>query len=243
MKWIIDGTPIERLAHMREPYADAPAERGRLNLPQSRLDEFVGWAYGSEDPLLVHAIGDTALDAYLTALEKTGRPEVWRAKRPRIEHGDLMSPDVQARVRALGAVVVQNPSHFTFPEVFLQRYGAARVAWMQPMKALLDRGIPIAIGSDGPINPFLNVWWASTHLTNPSQALTREQAVIAYTRGSAFAEFTERQKGQLAVGMLADLAVLSTDLFTATAEQIPAITSLLTMVGGQAVHDTGVIRP
>ena len=154
-----------------------------------------------------------------------------------------MSPDVQARVRALGAVVVQNPSHFTFPEVFLQRYGAARVAWMQPMKALLDRGIPIAIGSDGPINPFLNVWWASTHLTNPSQALTREQAVIAYTRGSAFAEFTERQKGQLAVGMLADLAVLSTDLFTATAEQIPAITSLLTMVGGQAVHDTGVIRP
>lgn len=243
MKWIIDGTPIERLAYMREPYADAPESRGRLNLPQSRIAEFVGWAYGSEDPLLVHAIGDAAIDAYLTALEKTGRPEVWRSKRPRLEHGDMLSDDLLARAKALGVVVVMNPLHFMFPDVYLARLGPARKAWMQPLKTLLDRGIPLAIGSDGPMNPFMNVLWAATHATNPSQALTREQAVIAYTRGSAFAEFTERQKGQLAVGMLADLAVLSADLFTATPEQIGTITSVLTMVGGQPVHDTGVIRP
>ena len=267
MKWIIDGTPIERLAYMKEPYADAPDTsasarpnagelrrdpavavsdregRGRLNLPQSRIDEFVGWAYGSEDPLLVHAIGDAALDAYLTALEKTGRPEVWRSKRPRIEHGDMLSDDLLTRVKALGAVVAVNPFHFMFPDVYLARLGPERKAWMQPLKTLLDRGIPVAIGSDGPMNPFMNVLWAATHATNPSQALTREQAVTAYTRGSAFAEFTERDKGQLAVGMLADLAVLSADLFTALPGQIPAITSVLTMVGGKPVHDTGVIRP
>jgi predicted amidohydrolase YtcJ len=243
MKWIIDGTPIERLAYMKEPYADARAERGRLNLPQSRIDEFVGWAYGSEDPLLVHAIGDAALDAYLTALEKTGRPEVWRAKRPRIEHGDMLSGDLLTRVKALGVVVAVNPFHFMFPDVYLARLGPARQAWMMPVKAMLERGIPVAIGSDGPMNPFMNVLWAATHAANPSQALTREQAVTAYTRGSAFAEFTERDKGQLAVGMLADLAVLSADLFTATPGQIPAITSVLTMVGGKPVHDAGVIRP
>ena len=214
-----------------------------MNLPQSRIDEFVGWAYGSEDPLLVHAIGDAALDAYLTALEKTGRPEVWRSKRPRIEHGDMLSDDLLTRVKALGVVVAVNPFHFMFPDVYLARLGPARQAWMMPVNAMLERGIPVAIGSDGPMNPFMNVLWAATHATNPSQALTREQAVTAYTRGSAFAEFTEREKGQLAVGMLADLAVLSADLFTALPGQIPAITSVLTMVGGKPVHDTGVIRP
>ena len=252
MKWILDGTPIERLAFMRAPYLDASASarpssgepwRGRLNLPVGRIEAFVGWAYGSEDPLLVHAFGDAAIDAYVSALEKTGRPEVWRAKRPRIEHGDMMSSDLQTRVKAIGAVVVQNPSHFTFPEVFLARYGAERVAWMQPMKSLVDRGIPLAIGSDGPMNPFLNVLWASTHPVNPAEALTREQALTAYTRGSAFAEFAEREKGQLAVGMLADLAVLSADVFTVANEQIGEIRSVLTLVGGGVAHDTGVIRP
>ena len=242
MKWILDGTPIERLAFMRAPYTDAPAERGRLNLPPGRIDEFVGWAYGSEDPLLVHAIGDAAIDAYLTALEHGGRPEVWRAKRPRIEHGDMMSPDLLLRVAAIGAVVVQNPSHFTFPDVFLKRYGAERLAWMQPMKSLLDRGIPLAIASDGPINPFLNILWASTHPTNPREALTREQAVTAYTRGAAFAEFTERQKGQLSVGMLADLAVLSADVFTTPNEKMADIRSVLTLIGGRPAHDSGVVR-
>lgn len=243
MKWILDGTPIERLAYLRAPYADAPAERGRLNLPPERIAEFVGWAYGSEDPLVVHALGDAAIDAYLTALEKTGRAEVWRAKRPRLEHGDMMSADLQARVKAIGAVVVQNPSHFTFPEVFRARYGDARMAWMQPMKSLLAQGIPLAIGSDGPLSPFLNVLWASTHPANPTEAITREQAVTAYTRGSAFAQFAEREKGQLAVGMLADLAVLSADVFSATPEQMGEIRSVLTMIGGRAVHDAGVIRP
>ena len=242
MKWILDGTPIERLGFMRTPYSDAPGERGRLNLPASRIDEFVGWAYGSEDPLLVHAFGDAAIDAYLTALEHTGRPEVWRAKRPRIEHGDMMSPDLRSRVKAIGAVVVQNPAHFTFPEVFLARYGAERVAWMQPMKSLLDMGIPLAIGSDGPINPFLNILWASTHATNPREALTREQAVTAYTSGAAFAEFAEREKGQLAIGKLADLAVLSADVFTVPADQMEAIRSVMTMLGGRVVHETGAVR-
>ena len=242
MKWILDGTPIERLGFMRAPYTDAPKERGRINLPQSRIDEFVGWAYGSEDPLAVHTFGDAAIETYVAAIERGGRPEVWRAKRPRIEHGDMMAPDLIPRVKAMGMVLVQNPTHFTFPEIFLQRYGAERLAWMQPMKSILKAGIPLAIGSDGATNPFLNIMAASTHPANPKEALTREEAVTAYTAGAAFAEFKEKEKGQLAVGMLADLAVLSADVFTEPPAEMEAIKSVLTMMGGRIVHETGAVR-
>jgi predicted amidohydrolase YtcJ len=241
MKWILDGTPIERLGFMRQPYSDAPTS-GRLNLPASRIDQFVGWAYGSEDPLAVHAFGDGAIEAYVAGIERGGRPEVWAQKRPRIEHSDMLAPDLIPRVKAMGLLVVQNPTHFTFPEIFLARYGKERLAWMQPMKSLLAAGIPLAIGSDGPMSPFLNIMAATTHPTNPKEALTREQAVAAYTTGSAFAEFKEKEKGQLAVGMLADLAVLSADVFSVPVAELEAIKSVLTMLGGRVVHETGVVR-
>ena len=222
MKWILDGTPIERLAFLRAPYLDAPGERGRLNLTSDRLEQFVGWAYGSEDSLAVHAVGDGAIDAYVTAIEKAGRAEVWRGKRPRIEHGDMMPPDLIARVKAMGMVVVQNPLHFMSGEILAARVGPERRASMQPMKSLLEAGVPLAIGADGPMNPFLNIMAATTHPANPKEALTREQAVTAYTSGSAFAEFQGKgQKGQLALGMLADLAVLSVDIFTVPPPELP----------------------
>ena len=242
MKWILDGTPIERFGFMRAAYADAPATSGRINLPQSRIDEFVGWAYGSEDPLAVHAFGDAAIEAYVAAVERAGRPEVWRHKRLRIEHGDMMAPDLIPRVKAMGMLLVQNPTHFMFPEIFVQRYSAERVAWMQPMKSILKAGIPLAIGSDGATNPFVNILAASIHPTNPKEAITREEAVAAYTTGAAFAEFKEKEKGQLAVGMLADLAVLSADVFTAPPAEMEGIKSVLTMLGGRIVHETGAVR-
>jgi len=241
MKWILDGTPIERWGFMRQPYADAPTS-GRLDLSQQRIDQFVGWAYGSEDPLAVHAFGDAAIEAYVAAVERGGRPEVWKEKRARIEHADMLAPDLIPRVRQMNMLVVQNPTHFTFPEIFLARYGKERLAWMQPMKSLLDAGIPLAIGSDGPMNPFLNIMAAVTHPTNPKEALTREQAVTAYTAGAAFAEFKEKDKGQIAVGMLADLAVLSADVFTVPVEQMEAIRSVMTIFGGKIVHDTGIVH-
>jgi predicted amidohydrolase YtcJ len=240
MKWMLDGTPIERLAAMRQPYADRAQESGRLNFSAERIAQFVQWAYGSEDPLVVHAVGDRAIETYLAALEQAGRGETWRAKRPRLEHGDMLMPDLIARAKALGVVVVQNPAHFTLREALTERFGPERMRSIQPMKSLLDAGIPLAIGSDGLLNPFLNILFATTHPANPREALTREQAVAAYTSGSAFAEFAEREKGRLVVGSLADLAVLSADVFTVPPPQLPGIVSLLTLVGGQPAHDTGL---
>ena len=242
MKFILDGTPIERLGFMKAPYKDAPGTSGRANFTQERLDEFVGWAYGTEDPILMHVFGDAAMDMYVGSLERKGRAEIWKDKRPRIEHGDMMSPDLMKRVQALGVVVVQNPIHFTFTDAFKQRLSAERFAWMQPLKSMLAAGIPVAIGSDGPMSPGLNVMAASIHPTRPDEAITREQAVSAYTAGSAFAEHAEKDKGQLAVGKLADLAVLSKDLFTVPPDQMESIKSELTMIGGKIVFQTGVVH-
>ena len=97
--------------------------------------------------------------------------------------------------------------------------------------------MPFAIGSDGVLNPFLNIMFAAMNPANPSQALTVEQSVAAYTRGSAAAELAERQKGTIATGMLADVALLSQDIFTVPIADLPRTTSVLTIVNGRIVHE------
>jgi hypothetical protein len=146
--------------------------------------------------------------------------------RVRFEHGDGMAADLVPAARRLGVIVVQNPTHF----------GA------QPFRSLLRSGIPIAIGSDGARNPFLNIMLAVTREENPAEALTREEAVAAYTRGSAYAEFKEHDKGTLAIGMLADLAVLSQDIFSVRVDALPATVSVFTVVGGTPVYDAQSLR-
>jgi predicted amidohydrolase YtcJ len=117
------------------------------------------------------------------------------------------------------------------------RWGSGKA----PIRSYIEKGIPFALGSDGPTNPFLNIMFAVTHPDNPEQAITREQAVQAYTLGSAFAEFTEKDKGSLTKGKLADLAVLSQDIFSIPVNALPGTKSVMTIVGGKIVHDTKIL--
>jgi predicted amidohydrolase YtcJ len=236
-KWILDGTPIERLAAMRTPYADRPAWTGRLDFPPGEIRVLVERARRDGEQLMVHVVGDVAPDLVLSAMEASGGAEVWRPLRPRFEHGDGLTPALVARAAALGVAVVQNPSHFTLPELMIARLGLDRVRTVQPLRSLLAAGVHVALGSDGPPSPFLNILFATTHPTNPKEALTVEQAVTAYTRGSAWAEFAEGDKGTLAPGMLADLAVLSQDVFTVEPGRLPDTASVLTVIGGRVVYD------
>jgi predicted amidohydrolase YtcJ len=234
-KWIMDGTPVERLMFLREPYADRPDTRGRLNFPPADLTTFLRRAMDAREQPMLHLVGDAAIDALLDALEQTGG-ERWQALRPRLEHGDLLEPSHFARARRFGVVLVQNPSHFMIPAVVAARLGPrAERAFM--LRTTLEAGVPVALGSDGPLNPFLNLMFAGIAANNPAQAMTREQALIAYTRGAAFAEFQEQHKGTIAPGMLADLAMLSQDIFTVPPDALPGTTSLLTIVGGQVIHE------
>lgn len=240
-KYILDGTPVERLAATRADYADRAGWRGRLNFPPDTLRLILQDALASGDQPLLHAVGDSAIAAILGLMESLAPDTAWRRLRVRIEHGDGTTPDLIPRAARMGVMIVQNPTHFGLGPMVPARFGPERSAVYQPLKSLLDAGVPVALGGDGPNNPFVNLMFCLIHPDAPGEAISMEQAVTAYTRGSAWAERRESVKGTLAAGMLADLAVLSQDIFAARPDQLPATTSVLTLVGGRPVHDAGVL--
>ena len=236
MKWIVDGTPIERNARMTLPWADRPRRRmWYMSIGEIRMA--AGRALGRDAQPLFHAVGDSAISTVLSALIETAPDTTWRRLRPRIEHADFLREDQLPALRRLGVIVVQNPSHLMLGDLLVERVGPERAARAQLLASLARSGIPLALGSDGPLNPFLNILFATTHPGNPAEALTREEAVIAYTAFGAYAEGIS-DKGMIAVGMLADIAVLSQDIFTVPAQALPGTVSVLTIVDGRVVHET-----
>lgn len=194
IKWSTDGTPVERLACMREPHRDRPGWRGQMNFSEDKIRRMLEESGRSGEQVMFHAVGDRTLDSLLSAMEATGGGSFWRNRRVRIEHGDFLARDQWQCARELGVIVVQNPSHFMIPEVMHARYSDVLVRRAQPVRRTLRANIPLALGSDGPMNPFLNVMFATIHANNPPDALSREEAVVAYTHGSAFAEIAEKEK-------------------------------------------------
>lgn len=243
-KWLLDGTPVERSAALSEPYDDAPGN-GRFNVSSSELSTITRRGIAGppgRQQLVFHSIGDRAIENALGALESSAPAPLWRLLRPRFEHADLIHPEQVSRLRRLGGVIVQNPTHLTLDLV--PALGLLRASEAQPLKSLLTSGLRLGLGSDAALpNPFLDLFFAVVHPFHPDEALTIEEAVTAYTRGSAASELQEWQKGSLEPGNLADLAVLSQDIFTAPPLALPATTSLLTLVGGEVTWDAGVLVP
>jgi predicted amidohydrolase YtcJ len=250
VKWITDGTPIERLASVDTAYADDPGNFGFADVPPNPLRAILWQRLTGGGPVreqaLFHSVGDRAIGGVLDGLEQTGGPFVWQHRRTRIEHGDLLFPQDYGRVHDLGVVVVQNGTHLALTPIFAERFVSSVFDVMEPLQSLLDHDIPLALGTDGighVMSPWVDIYLTNVHLTHPSEAISLDEAVRAYTRGSAYAEFEEQRKGTLAPGMLADLAVLSQDVFTAPQGAIPATMSVLTLVGGDVVWDAGVLGP
>ena len=236
-KWLLDGSPIERTAALRKPYTDLPSTSGELDFPEKEMEAMLRESLQNDDQLMVHAVGDRATEMFLNAMDATGGAKVWADKRVRVEHGDGIMPELIARVKRMGLIVVENPTHLALRELFVKRFGVERADQMQPMRSLLDAGIPLALGSDGPNNPYLNIMLASIYPGKPSEAITREQAVIAYTLTAAYSEFAEKNKGSLEPGKFADLAVLSKDIFRVPPAELPRTESVLTIIGGKIVYD------
>ena len=205
-----------------------------MNFTDDQIRRAVEVAAHGNQQLLFHAAGELPIEKFFAAMHAISAD--WPAKRVRIEHGDFISeflPDAK-RFRV---VVVQNPAHFMLAELVRARYGPERLRNFQMFRSLIEMGIPVAIGSDGPINPWLNMMFAEMHPNNPHEATTREQTLVAYTRGSAYAEFAEREKGTIAPGMLADLAVLSQDIFKVPMPELSNTESLLTIVDGRLAYE------
>jgi predicted amidohydrolase YtcJ len=245
-KWLLDGVPLEFTFDPREshqhiagPPFDSMFHDLPTTFPESEMKAMLRESLENNDPLLLHVSGYGSAARMLEAMESMGGAKVWNGKRIRFEHGDGLFPDLVPRVKELGIVVVQNPVHLNSGSLL---GGGNAFKEAQPLRSLLAAGIPVALGSDGPMNPYLNIMFAVTHENRPSEAITREQAVVAYTLTSAYAEFAEKDKGSLEPGKLADLAVLSQDIFTVPLPDLPKTESVLTMVGGKTVYDAGILQ-
>jgi len=187
-------------------------------LDSERLVQAVGWAYGTEDLLAIEPATDAVLGRYVDAVEETGLPEVWSRKRPRVERATATAAALAPRLRRQGMVVVQRPDGTL------------------PLKSLVQEGVHVALATGRGAGPFEVLAWA-TAADRGAEVLTMGEAVTAFTRGGAYAELTDREKGHLSVGALADLTVTSVDPFTASADQLRGARSVLTIIGGRTVHD------
>lgn len=244
IKWVLDATPIERDAYMAEPYADRPGWRGRPNYGAAELDALLRATLAHPQQAAFHVSGDAQLSQLLARMEAIAPAADWKARRVRVEHADGLTPALMDQARRLGVVVVANPLHLDpMPDAagtpMMKARLGARAESFQPMKRVVDGGIPFAIGSDagGPAaNPYLNMMLAIANPSNPAESLTREQALLAYSAGGAYAERQEAARGVLKPGLAADLAVLSQDVLEVPLQALPATRSLLTLVDGKPVH-------
>ena len=239
IKWILDGTPFERGAALRKPYNDAPNFAGKLDFPENEIPKMVKEALALKQQLLVHCAGDKPVELIFKAMENEKRAD-WKNLRWRVEHGDGLTKDLFPEAKKLGVVVVQNPTHLSTVEMLYSRYSPQTNFFN--LRSFIEAGIPLALGSDGPMNPYLNIMLASINPVRPTEAITREQAVRAYTNGSVFAEFAEAEKGTLTKGKFADLTVLSQDIFVVPVPELPKTQSILTIVGGKIVRDAKILK-
>jgi len=251
IKMVADGG--SDLAYLRKDYANRPGFRGQPGgtrenfITAARLCNKYGWRVG------IHALGDAAIDMVLDAYEAANRDSSIVGKRWSIEHGYLLQPEHFERIRRLGVMVHPQTWHlYNLRRNFLDNYGRAYADMSHPYRKLLDAGIPIAGGTDWPLQPndqFFYMWVAISRKTidgevvGADQKLSREEALRFHTLWAAYSTFEENVKGSLEPGKFADLVVLSADYLQIPEEQIKDITPLLTMVGGKVVFakDTSLV--
>jgi predicted amidohydrolase YtcJ len=248
-KYIVDGAFSPHTAWMLAPYEGEPGNTGRSVIQPQALEAIVRRAARRRRQLAFHTIGDGAAKAVLDAIETVSKDlPVVTQLRIRMEHVQIIEPADIERMRRLGVLASVQPVALALPERDRALVGAERFARLYPYRSLLDGGVNLSFGSDIPgeieYDPFQVIFRAvSRRGVAPkgiayelSEALTVEQAVKAYCRGSAYAEHMEEHKGALAPGMLADFIALSQDIFATDIERIPETKVLMTVVGGMVVH-------
>jgi predicted amidohydrolase YtcJ len=253
VKGFADGSLGSRTAWFFDPYTDDPSNRGvpqPLMSPASRMQAAVRGATAAGVQTAVHAIGDRAISEMLDIYAREGGsdPPIYRF---RIEHAQHMRPQDFKRFGELGVIASMQPYHAIDDGRWAEkRIGHDRARYSYAWRSMLDAGAPLAFGTDwpvAPLNPLLGIYAAVTRATLdgkhpegwfPEQRLTVDEALRAYTQGSAYAAFAEQQKGTLAAGKLADVVVLSDDPFEIAPEKIRDVIVTATIVGGRVVYES-----
>jgi predicted amidohydrolase YtcJ len=248
LKGFMDGSLGSRTAALLAPYADDPGNSGLPRYQQTQLDAMTKERVAAGFQIGFHAIGDRAVEMALDAFAAAARTTAdFPSKRERIEHSQVVEPQDLPRYKALGVVASMQPSHLLTDMNWAQaRLGPERARDAYGWKAFLEAGVPLAFGTDypvEPIDPFRGIYAgvtrrneAGTRSYFPQDKLTIDQVLFAYTQGSAYAEFSEAYKGRLAPGYVADFVVIDRDLTMVNAREILKARVLRTVVDGQTVY-------
>ena len=260
LKLYADGALGSHTAEMLEPYADDPANQGFPTLTTEELHDLARRASQAGFPLCVHAIGDAAVRRVLDVLAETPTPPLslvgGGSLRHRIEHVQVIHPADLGRLAALGVVASMQPLHAPSDRAVADRLWGSRARYAYAWRSLLDRGTHLAFGSDGPIeviDPLAGIYAAVTRKHPhpdvpqaqgepaegwyPEECLTVAQAVRAYTLDAAYAAGEDAVKGSLTPGKLADVVVLSRDIFAERPDAIRQTQVTLTILDGQVVYE------
>ncbi len=254
LKLYADGALGSHTAEMLEPYADDPTNRGMPTLSTDELRDLVQRASQAGFPACIHAIGDAAVRRVLDVLARTPVPPS-TSLRHRIEHVQVIHPADLGRLAKLGVIAAMQPLHAPSDREVAERLWGARARYAYAWRSLLDAGTRLAFGSDGPvedIDPLAGIYAAVTRRHPdptapqargeppagwyPQECLTVEEAVRAYTLDAAYAAGEENYKGSLTPGKLADIVVLSRDIFSEP-PQSGQTQVMMTILDGQVVYE------
>lgn len=254
IKVVMDGALGSRGAALLEPYSDDPHTRGLITTDTIALKDMLVRALRAGIQVETHAIGDRAnrivLDMYEVAFAAV--PEAERkvaVPRWRDEHSQIVEPSDLPRFKTLGVIASMQPSHAIGDLHFVpSRIGVERTAGAYAWKTLLEMGVPVAAGSDAPVElgePMIEYYAAVARKDlqgrdgpgwHPEEAVSRHQALLMLTAFPAYAAFDEDRAGSIAVGKRADFTILDHDILTIPAPDILTTKNVMTVVGGEIVY-------
>lgn len=201
-------------------------------------------------PFRIHATYNETISPILDALEELDKKTSFNGLRWSLEHAETISEDNIKRVAALGGAIAVQDRMAMHGDDFVNTNGIEKALQSPPMRTILEAKVPFSLGTDGlrasSFNPWVTMSWATTGksvsgktVLSQKNQLTREEALFAYTVGSAWHQYQEDKKGRIMQGQLADFALLNKDYFTVSNDDISSIHAVLTVVDGKIVYGEG----
>jgi predicted amidohydrolase YtcJ len=249
VKVFADGSAGGLTAAFFEPYlASAGGGTGVFTFPDETIHALLKLYHEQGWQLDIHAIGDAAIEQVLRGMEAADTPAYpFPGRRHRIEHCGFITRDQRRRMLARGILPVPQPVFmYEFGDLYVKNLGMERAKAAYPMKTWLDEGHHPAASSDCPVStvdPFINLYTMLTRRTNKgsvlgeAERLSLEEALHCYSWCGAYTQFAEDRRGTLAIGMQADVAILSRDIFTLAMEEILAVEVDATLREGLPIFD------